>query len=152
MRCEVKAPSAPTVTKGPWLLALWPPTKRKLRLSSQEISSWSCCSPWMKKMDWARQTRHELKAFTEQLALILLLQVARQRSRFPPPPPPIAQGHTKESRIASTWWLLKPQTVGSMWSEDLLGNHTTLAFFFCLATRLPDDYLLRQARTPAPQL
>lgn len=111
MGCEVKAPSAPTVTKGPWLLALWPPTKQKLRLSSQEISSWSCCSPWMKKMDWARQTRHELKAFTEQLALILLLQVARQRSRFPPPPPTIAQWHTKESRIASTWWLLKPQTV-----------------------------------------
>ena len=111
MGCEVKAPSAPTVTKWPWLLALWPPTKRKLRLSSQEISSWSCCSPWMKKMDWARQTRHELKAFIEQLALIWLLQVARQRSRFPSPPPTIAQWHTKESRIASTWWLLKPQTV-----------------------------------------
>lgn len=103
-------------------------------------------------MDWAGQTRHELKTFIEQLALILLLQVARQRPRFPPPPPTIAQRHAKENHMASTWWLLKPQTVQVNVIGRLIGqpyypspSFSTLPWD-CLMT------LLRQARTPASQL
>ena len=136
MGCEAKAPSAPTVTKWPWLLALWPPTREKpTRLTSPVISS-LCWSPWPKKMDWARQTRHELKILIEPLALILLLQVDRQRSKFPPPPPTIAQWHTKDSYLV---------TFGTTNSSDqfVLKTYwaTTLpsALFVCLAVRLPAD-------------
>ena len=103
-------------------------------------------------MDWARQTRHELKTFIEQLALFLLLQVARQRSRFPPLPPPPLRSYTprRTTRQAlGDFWNHKQ--FRPMWLEDLLGNHTTLSPLF-----LPSwdslMTLLRQARTPASQL
>lgn len=137
MGCEARAPSAPTVTKWPWLLALWPPTREKpTRLTSQVISSLLCWSPWLKKMDWARQTRHELKILIEQLALILPLQADRQRSRFPPPPPTIAQWHTKDSYMvtfgitnSSDQFVLK-----TYWATTLPSS-----LFVCLAVRLPAD-------------
>lgn len=100
-------------------LAVWPPTRQKLvRPSSQVTFSPSHWSLWLMKMGWARQWIHELKTFVEHLTLILLLQVDRQKSRFPPTPLTIVQ-------------LGSIHKLGSICSKGSLGNHTAL-FPLCL--------------------
>jgi hypothetical protein len=76
-------------------------------------------------MDWARK-RHEPKTHIEQLALVLWLQMDRQKSKFPAPTHNHCSIAHKENCLASTWWLLEPQIVWINCSKGSLGNHAAL--------------------------
>ena len=56
-----------------------------------------------------------------------------------PTPTPTAQLHAKENYMASTWWLLEPQTVQANVIGRLIGQPHYPLPSFSTSMRLPDD-------------